>query len=89
MSRIRANIIPGRLQPTNLHLQSPIGLKEVPRNVKYEENTYIDLEFISASIFMPWTWIRVKDLPPKNASIEVFAKDFSGDITYVIIIIKY
>ncbi len=59
------------------------GLNTVPINVRYEAGTHIELDLIGASIFMPWKWLRVKELYPKNASVCVFADGFAGDLKYV------
>jgi len=67
---------------SSLVIPSP-ELNFIPRNVKYESGTHIELELIAASIFMPWTWVRVKELGPKNASITVFDSNFAGDLKYV------
>ena len=62
--------------PSNL----PPALDYIPPNVKYEEGTHIELELIGASLFMPWQWLRVKELSPKSASISVFSNGFAGDL---------
>lgn len=56
------------------------GLNYIPRNVRYEAGTHIELELVGASIFMPWTWVRAKELAPKNASVAVFDGDFAGNL---------
>jgi len=58
------------------------GLSYIPRNVKYEAGSHIELDLIGASIFMPWKWIRVKELYPKTSNIYVFHKGFTGDVKY-------
>jgi predicted house-cleaning noncanonical NTP pyrophosphatase (MazG superfamily) len=64
----------------SLGLVASSGLNFIPQNVNYETGTHIELDLIGASIFMPWKWVRVKELYPKNASISVFSNSFAGDL---------
>lgn len=58
------------------------GLSFIPTSVRFEAGSYIDLDFIGQSIFMPWKWHRIKDISPENANITLFASDFIGEIKY-------
>jgi len=51
----------------------------IPQSVKYEAGTHIELDLIGASIFMPWKWVRAKDVHPKTASICVFSANLIYD----------
>ena len=55
----------------------------IPKNVNYEAGTFIELSLIGASIFMPWKWIRIREMHPKKASISVFSNSFTSDIRYL------
>ena len=66
-----------------LQIASP-ELTFIPRNVKYEAGTHIELELVGASIFMPWIWVRIKELNPKSSNISVFEPNFSGDLKYIL-----
>ena len=56
------------------------GLNFIPQNVNYEIGTHIELDLVAASMFMPWKWVRVKELYPKSAAISVFSNNFAGDL---------
>lgn len=51
----------------------------IPCNVIYEAGTHIELDLIGASIFMPWKWVRAKEIHPKSATIHIFPKAFTFD----------
>lgn len=64
----------------SLNMVASPALSFIPQNVNYETGTHIELDLVGASIFMPWRWVRVKELYPKNASISVFSSNFAGDL---------